>query len=371
MARLTLILACVCSFILLQSGHVLAWGYQGHEVVGAIADELIADNANAKKQVHDILNSPLPSDDEVKLQKDLRVFRELSLQQAGPWADCVKSVAHHDGNRFKYELDAAHPEYETPCIPFSSALERARMEDYVKHNWSTPDCSYQPFGYEQGCHNTYHFDDVAIQRDSYDRSDLGTNAHDVVAAINATIAVLADKEPRPPFAIRDKKEALLLLTHFVGDLHQPLHVGAVYLDPQGALVDPDAAHAIDEKTETAGGNSISDENVNLHGEWDDIPFDIGLKATRELMENARAVPADTAPIEGWAAAWASDTILVAHEAFKDLTFGLKVDGKWPVSYGGHDKHMAYLRRMDEIKRQQLAKAGARLAEILNTIWKKN
>jgi hypothetical protein len=76
-------------------------------------------------------------------------------------------------------------------------------------------------------------------------------------------------------------------------------------------------------------------------------------------------------MDGWAALWASDTILVAHEAFKDLTFGPKVDGKWPVSYGGHEKHMAYLRRMDEIKRQQLAKAGARLAEILNMIWKKN
>ena len=372
MARLTLVLACICGFILLQSGRVLAWGYQGHEVVGAIADELIADNANARKQVHDILNSPLPSEDEARLQKDLRVFRELTLQQAGPWADCVKSVAHHDGNRFKYELDPAHPEYEAPCIPFNSALERARMEDYVKRNWSAPDCSYHPAGFEQGCHNTYHFDDVAIQRDTYDRTDVGTNAHDVVAAINAMILVLTDKPAPPPFAIRDKKEALLLLTHFVGDLHQPLHVGAVYLDPQGGLVDPDQAHAIDETTETAGGNSIKDENVTLHGEWDDIPSDIGLRATRELMDGARAVPADDPmSMDGWPALWATDTVLVAHEAFKDLTFGPKADGKWPVSFGGHDKHIAYLHRMDEIKRRQLAKAEARLAEILNTIWKKN
>jgi len=371
MARLTLVLAWVCSLLLMQSGEVLAWGYQGHEVVGAIADELIKDNANAKKQVHDILNSPLPSDDEAKQLKGLHVFRELSLQQAGPWADCVKAVTHHDGDRFKYELDPAHPEYETPCIPFNSSLERARMEDYVKRNWSAPDCAYQPAGYEQGCHNTYHFDDVAIQRGSYDRSDLGTSAHDVVSAINAAIAVLMDKTPPPPFAIRDKKEALLLLTHFVGDLHQPLHVGAVYLDSQGARVDPDATHQIDPATETAGGNSMADENVNLHAEWDDIPFDIGLRATRELMDGARTVPADAAPMDGWAAVWATDTIKVADEAFKDLSFGPKKDGKWPVSFGDHDHHMAYLHRMDEIKRQQLAKAGARLAEILNTIWPKN
>jgi S1/P1 nuclease len=377
MLRLLLAFACLYSLLALHASPARAWGYQGHEVVGSIADQLIADNANAKKQVHDILNGPLPSDAEVKDQKDLHVFRELTLQQAGPWADCVKSVAHHDGDRFKYELDPSHPEYETPCIPFNSALERARMEDYVKHNWHyedslhKDDCSYHPQGFEQGCHNNYHFDDVAIQRPSYDRGDLGTSGHDVVGAINAMIAVLSDKTPPLPFTIRDKKEALLLLTHFVGDLHQPLHVGAVYLDPQGALVDPDAAHAIDEKTETAGGNSISDENVNLHSEWDDIPFDIGLKATRELLDSARAVPADSTPIDGWAALWATDTVQVAHEAFKGLTFGPKADGKWPVSYGGPDKHIAYLHRMDEIKRQQLAKAGARLAEILNTIWKKN
>jgi hypothetical protein len=378
MARLTLMLACVCSFVLAQPGRTLAWGYQGHEVVGSIADELIKDNPAAAKQVHDILNGPLPSEAEVKDQKDLHVFRELSLQQAGPWADCVKAVTHHDRDRFRYELDPNHPEYETACIPFNSALERARMEDYVKDNWSykdnlhTDDCSYHPQGFEQGCHNNYHFTDVAIQRPAYDRSDLGTSGHDVVGAINAMIAVLTDKTPPPPFRIRDKKEALLLLTHFVGDLHQPLHVGAVYLDPQsGALVDPDAAHAIDDKTETAGGNAIKDENVVLHAEWDDIPFDLGRKATTELLDAARAVPRDTEPMDGWAAQWATDTIQVVHEAFKDLSFGPKADGKWPASYGGHDKHMAYLRRMDELKRQQLAKAGARLAEILNTIWNKN
>jgi hypothetical protein len=30
--------------------------------------------------------------------------------------------------------------------------------------------------------------------------------------------------------------------------------------------------------------------------------------------------------------------------------------------------MAYLRKIDTIKREQLAKAGARLAAILNAIW---
>jgi hypothetical protein len=162
-----------------------------------------------------------------------------------------------------------------------------------------------------------------------------------------------------------------LLVHFVGDLHQPLHVGSVYLGADGKLVDPDIAHQIDPATETTGGNSIQDQNLNLHHEWDDIPQDIGDAATRELVADARSVPASQGPIESWPAAWATDTVLIAQDAFKGLSFQL-VDpppratfNKWTVSF---DDRMAYLRSMDAIKRKQLAKGGARLTEILNAIW---
>jgi hypothetical protein len=39
--------------------------------------------------------------------------------------------------------------------------------------------------------------------------------------------------------------------------------------------------------------------------------------------------------------------------------------RWTVAF---DDHTAYLRTQDEIKRKQLAKGGARPAELLNTIW---
>ena len=41
---------------------------------------------------------------------------------------------------------------------------------------------------------------------------------------------------------------------------------------------------------TVGGNAILDQNVNLHSDWDDIPFDLGDAWTRELMTAARGVP---------------------------------------------------------------------------------
>ena len=338
------VVALTCLLVLFCPAPASAWGYQGHEVVGSIADHLL--KPNAKRQVASILN--------------------FELRVAGPWPDCVKSVVRHDDGTFHYEVDPNHLEFEVPCIAFRSDAERARMVDYASRNWFT--CSYKPDGFERGCHNTFHFEDVAIQRNGFDRNFLGTNDHDVVAAITAAIAVLSDKPAPPPFSIKDKKEALLMLAHFMGDLHQPLHVGSVYLGADGKLVDPDAAHRIDPATDTIGGNAIQDQNINLHHEWDDIPTDIGEAATRELLSDASAVPASQGRIEDWPPAWASDTLAVAREAFAGLNFQLsqsQPSSAWTV---GFDEHTAYLRAMDAIKRKQLAKGGARLAEILNTIW---
>ena len=70
----------------------------------------------------------------------------------------------------------------------------------------------------------------------------------------------------------------------------------------------------------------------------------------------------------WPANWASDTIHVAQKAFMGLSFERSAPPprvQWTVAY---DDHIAYLFLSDRLKRRQLAKGGARLAEILNTIW---
>jgi hypothetical protein len=89
------------------------------------------------------------------------------------------------------------------------------------------------------------------------------------------------------------------------------------------------------------------------------------------MAVAMLVPASAGPIEDWPAAWAGDTVLVARSAFAGLTFTfnppqpLETRTQWLVSF---EDHTAYLWQTDQIKRRQLAKGGARLALILNTIW---
>jgi S1/P1 Nuclease len=322
-------------------------GPEGQEMVGAIADQLLT--ANARQQVQQILG--------------------FTLQAAAPWPDCVRSVVHTDDGKFgtlsfSYLPSFLHPEYRTPCAPFEASVsrpEQTRMEDYAKRNWVN--CTYTPDRAGR-CHEAYHFADVAMQRDGYDRRYVGTNDHDVVSAINAAIFVLQDRPAPPPFSIKDKKEALFLLAHFVGDIHQPLHVGAIYLDPNGTPVDPDR-DGLDASTETTGGNAINFGVQNLHSYWDDIPQAWGATPDEAMMGEARAVPPTTGPLNGWAASWATDTVMQSHDAFAGLTFSAAVNGRWTAQAGDQ---AGYGQNAEKIKRMQLAKGGARLAQLLNSIW---
>jgi hypothetical protein len=328
-------LAAVLIALVVSAGHAFAWGYQGHELTGSIADHLLG--THAKREVAKILG--------------------FDLRTAGPWADCARSVARLPDGTFKYA--PSKPEFRIPCPSFETPSETARMEDYVSRNWHN--CTYEP---KHGCDEAYHFTDVAIQQDAYKLGLVGTSDHDLISAINAAILVLKDQPAPWPFSIRDKKEALFLLAHFVGDLHQPLHVGAIYLDNNGAPVNPDAG-TFDPATQTAGGNLITDGDKNLHGEWDAIPADLGESASADMIAKARAVAPTGGRVEEFTVAWATDSLLVSHEAFAGLTFTRSGTTKWQVHF---NDQAAYLANQDRIKREQLAKGGARLAQLLNAIW---
>lgn len=342
MSRFVAVLAIVVGLHLPHSAS--AWGPDGHRLVGSIADQLLS--PSARQQVKALLG--------------------VDLREAGPWLDCVKSVHRQADGSLAYVED---PLYEPPCIPFAN--DRAAMVDYAGRNWI--DCVY-PEGASAasnlGCHNTYHFDDIASQRDKFDRNYVGSSDHDLVAATNAAIAVLLGRPAPPPFDIKDKKEALMMLAHLAGDMTQPLHVAAPYLGPDGSLVDPDVTHTIDPSTETAGGNWIHDPKVlkgsdAFHHAWDDTPADLGDTAPQALVDAAKAMTADTDRIENWAAIWATDTIEVSKQAMVNVTYQKTGPRKWTITFSDRD---TYLKDADKLKRQQLAKAGARLAAVVNRIF---
>jgi hypothetical protein len=274
--------------IALCSQLAFAWGPTGHMTVGTIADQLIA-GTNAAKQVKKILGS--------------------NLRTAAVWADCAKGVSE---TTLKYGGDGHYQE----CAVYENDASKKQMEAYVKRNLTN--CNPGPK--EEKCHWQYHYTDVALQRSQYAKNVVGTSDHDVVSAISAAIAVLEGGASPVPFHFASKREALRVLVHYVGDIHQPLHLTAVYLHANGQVVDPDQG-TFKPDTATRGGNDIFDKAKKLHGEWDDVPA--SLRADQLLpgaLGEARAVPGTSGALSGWSTAWATETLVDGKAAFKGLSY---------------------------------------------------
>ena len=157
-----------------------------------------------------------------------------------------------------------------------------------------------------------------------------------VAGLAHYVALLGDTSRSDA----DRLQALIFVTHFVGDIHQPLHGG--YRDDQGG-------NTYQVRFEGAGSN--------LHKVWDS-----GLLETRGLAWPAYAarlaaegpvtLPPPIAPLDNPYAQWA--------EASCRLT---AAPGFYP---DGHRIEPAYVEAELPLAEHQLRLAGARLAELLNT-----
>ena len=104
-------------------------------------------------------------------------------------------------------------------------------------------------------HHWMHYTDVPVlDAEKYGDGKIGRGNWDVVHTISYCIGVLrgeiAEDNPRKI----TKTIAVLLLAHCVGDIHQPLHVGAEYFNETGEPIDPDrGATGLGDE----GGNSLS------------------------------------------------------------------------------------------------------------------
>lgn len=320
---------------LMGSAATFGWGSPGHETVGSVADSLLI-GTNAAKAVKSILGKE-------------------KLRTASHWADCAKGVTEKPP--MKYVVNSKFIE----CKPFETAVGEAQMVDFVTRNLSA--CVPAPG--DESCHRQYHYADVAIERDAYTRSEIGTSDHDIVSAINAAIVVLQGGASPSPISFTSKQEALRVLVHYVGDIHQPLHVGAIYLDANGHEVDPDSG-MYDPATKTLGGNRILDQGKDFHTtQWDAIPADLTTAKFKGRLAQAKRVPVTPGPIDRWAAAWASDTVLASHTAFSGLTFDAEKTSNhtWSVT-----EPAGYGAAKTSLQKTQLIKAGARLAQLLQAIF---
>jgi S1/P1 Nuclease len=322
-AALAVVLAGFVGLSLLMSTGAQAWGAPGHEAVAAIADQLIAGRRAA-----------------TEVRKLLRPGE--TLQSVANWADCAKGYCG--------EL--------TP-----------ELREFVRRN---------PH------HARYHYTDVPFQADAYEEGGVGTSDDDIVHILKQCIAVLkgaSDRGANPhDFSPR---EALLLLVHLLGDIHQPLHVGSAYVSDKNTFVVPASHAAVDNVLifSTAGDNDLIFESESLHGFWDGRAVEEAMRRTdvrtpeefaARLMRASPDLPIVNGDVTKWPGKWATETLSAAKLAHAGLSIESREEGhhrsaemhfRWKVSApAGYAQSAATLAAM------QLTRAGYRLAAVLEAVW---
>ncbi|HQV10612.1 MAG TPA: S1/P1 nuclease [Nitrospira sp.] len=223
----------------------------------------------------------------------------------------------------------------------------------------------------------WHYVDLPLDTDAYREGAVGSRHNDIVRTIQRCILVIesttvADHE-------MTRVQALRWLVHLLGDLHQPLHLGSGYyrFDAQRQ------AHLITDPQEAAGkagdhGGTLlfSAAEEQLHALWDDRLVNEVAKG-RSYLEVAQGLVAEghqpawdgSGSYHEWVEQWAVESIRLGKSAYERLIFGA---GQFDGDQNGLRKITITLPpgyEQDEAKlvKQQLAKAGYRLAAILNAL----
>jgi hypothetical protein len=184
-------------------------------------------------------------------------------------------------------------------------------------------------------YNPWHYANVKTD-ETYTESEKN-KAGDIVFAIQKCVEALKN----PLISRADKQFYLMLLVHFVGDLHQPMHFG---------------------KPSDRGGNDVKlkwfGRKTNLHRVWDsNMIDDYGMSYT-ELTANLPKLNATElkqiaqAPLMVW--------VNESHDLAKQIYSSLPQNKKLGYLYSYH--HFKTVR-------MQLFKGGVRLAALLDDIFK--
>jgi hypothetical protein len=350
MKKLACVLALSGAFV---SVNAFAWGFDGHHAVGAIADKLIK-GTDAEKQVKALL---LPGE---------------SLESIAVWPDCVK------GNWCGQQ---------TP-----------EMIAYTEANPK---------------HSEYHYTDVPYQLDHYKDGAVGTADDDIVQTLKQSIAVLQgkDDEKSNPHHFT-KRQALILIAHLTGDIHQPLHVGAAYVGKNGKFVVPQKHGDVDAVGifDSRGGNNflVNDEKIEsaalandipagepkpvkpgvpkaltkpFHSYWDSTAVDYAFRRIRTktpekfaqaVIDSHPEVQKNTGDVSSWPYQWADDSLVYAKQAYGDVTVGpltQQLSKKGETYYTWTlEVPQNYPVPSSAIAKAQMIKAGYHLAALLESIW---
>ena len=202
---------------------------------------------------------------------------------------------------------------------------------------SLPDASVWADNIRQYRHDAdpLHYVNIPISAATYDSARYCPNRRCIIAAIADDQRVLAD----PAASADARAEALRFLIHFMGDLHQPLHVG---------------------DNNDRGGNQrvvyLEGDSTNLHAVWDGKMLErAGVTEAVYLAQLRRAMATlDLSALErGSVVDWAME----GHRISAERVYRIPPDGRLGRAYIDSNRPI--------IDRAIIA-AGVRLAKLLNT-----
>jgi hypothetical protein len=308
----------------LCSEKALPWAQEGHAAVAAIAENLI---------------SPAT---QTKVQALLAEGGDKDLISIASWADQV-IIAAHDEGPLRGNMEA---------IEFNQKFPKSGM---------------------------WHFVNLPLGATSYEQVRNFITPDDVIQAISRCIRVLESPSPEPE--IFTKVQALRLLVHLVGDIHQPLHCGTGFYSfsetsiPQLITAPAEAFH----KPNDRGGNLLfygPNATDQLHALWDrvlvaKIDDSIDYRVLAAFLAKSY-IPKEMVRTSGdyhhWAEVWAIESVQIAALAYRGLKFGMpdfdagqhlvRIQITLPANYLETNKGYAA---------QQLARAGVRLAQLLDSV----
>jgi S1/P1 Nuclease len=310
----------VCSTILVVAlaASLHAWGPEGHQAIASAAQGRLSESARAA--VTTLLGPGVGLDD------------------VATWADDVRSAGRGQG----------------PLVNDPEAKQ-------LNHDF--PDNA------------NWHFVNFPLAAATYDDESEFSGPPDVVHVINACINVLED---RPSSLALTKSQALRFLIHFVGDIHQPLHVGTGYyrckIAPHATLiVDEIKAHGM---CDDRGGNDLVFGSRKLHSFWDGelvsavVPSSDPAVLSAHLSELAAGVAPTPGDHHQWAEVWASESIHAAAGAYDHIKFGQETLANSHVNTIAITLPPGYKTTQTPVAEQRLTQAAARLADLLNALeWR--
>lgn len=185
-----------------------------------------------------------------------------------------------------------------------------------------------------GKYSTWHYVNMPFNA-KYEGSEKNPKG-DLITGINHCINVLKDKNA----SVEDKRFFLKMLVHFIGDLHQPMHVGL---------------------SEDWGGNKIQvqwhGKGSNLHRVWDEDLIKKWDMSYIELADNAKDLTKEKVKEiqKGTVIDWLHDTHTITPGVYASVKKGDKLSYKYSYKWF-------------PVVREQLQKGGIRLAKVLNDIF---